>query len=261
MPGETLLGRGYSETIGGKGANQALASARLCPTAFVGRVGDDAAGGEIARALEAAGLRLTGLSTGEGDTGRAFISLTADGENSIVVLPLANAQLGADAVLSALDALAPRIVLTQCEVPAVATTAAAAWCRAGGARFAFNPSPVRETPEWVIALADPLIVNQSEAQTLAGTDSEDWDALALSLGSRARSVILTLGAEGAVIAEGGALSRVRGTPVTVVDTTGAGDAFAGTVVAHVARGLDLVRAAQLANEEASRIIQLARTQR
>jgi ribokinase len=259
--GETLIGTSLTESLGGKGANQALAAARRARTAFVGCVGADPAGDGIANALELAGVDISRLGRGGVATGRAVITLTADRENSIIVLPLANFQLEPDAVLAALDDLAPVAVLTQCEVPDAITLAAAVWCDKNRVRFVLNPSPVRHIPAEVLAIADPLIVNQSEAQELLGSVSTDWQLLALTLNECSRSVVLTVGANGAFVASGGASSHVPGTEVVVVDTTGAGDAFAGTLTAYLAGGMDLTAAAALANAEAARIVQLARSAR
>ncbi len=259
--GETILGSSLVETPGGKGANQALAAARVGATAFIGQVGADAAGEQLLATLAGAGIDVTHLRIAGTPTGRAYITLTPDGENSIIVLPLANAALRTEHVLASLEALRPAVVLTQLEIPPGAVAATADWCARRGARFILNPSPVGPVAEQVLAVADPLIVNQGEAQAILGTGSDDNDDLARRLLARARSVVVTAGPEGAVVAADGAAARIPGARVTVVDTTGAGDTFAGTLAAHIAAGSSLASAARLANAAAARIIQLDRSVR
>ncbi|GHS84828.1 ribokinase [Actinomycetota bacterium] len=265
--GETVLGTALTETPGGKGANQALASARVGPTAFVGQVGSDAAGDLLRTALAGAGVDVTHVRAAGVPSGRAYVTVTPDGENSIVVLPLANATLDADRTVEALDAIGPAVVLTQLEIPPGAVEAAADWCVRHGARFVLNPSPVGPVAERVLAAADPLIVNRGEALAILGTsgadtaDTADTADLATRLLGRARSVVVTAGPDGAVVATDGACTHIPGARVTVVDTTGAGDSFAGTLAAHLAAGRALDDAARLANAEAARVIQLDRAGR
>jgi ribokinase len=259
--GETVLGLSLVETPGGKGANQALAAARVGPTVFIGQVGPDAAGERLIATLTAAGVDVDHLQVAGTHSGRAYITLTPDGENSIIVLPLANSELDAARATAALDDTRPALVLTQLEIPLEVVEAAADWCERRAVRFVLNPSPVALVAARVLAAADPLIVNRGEAQSILGTDCADGEVLARRLAGRARSVVVTAGPEGAVIAEGGTVLRIPGAQVTVLDTTGAGDTFAGTLAAHLAAGRPLTEAAQLANVEAARIIQLPRAAR
>jgi ribokinase len=258
--GETLLATGYQETPGGKGVNQALAAARAAPCSFIGVVGRDDAGDQIVRALDGAGVDLAHLGRGDVATGRAFIWLTPDGENSIVVLPLANHTMTADRVAEVLDMSHPAVVLTQLEMPVAVTEAVAAWCSGTGTRFMLNASPVRPLTTDVLAAADPIIVNQSEARALLDA-AYDEHVSARALAVRTRSVVLTRGSRGALVAAGDNVSEVPGIPVTARDTTGAGDAFAGTLAAYLASGAGLVEAAGHANAEAARIVQLHRSDR
>lgn len=259
--GETILGSSLVETPGGKGANQAFAAARVAGTAFIGQVGSDGAGEQLLATLAGAGIDVTHLRIAGTPSGRAYITLTPDGENSIIVLPLANAELRTEHVLASLEALRPAVVLTQLEIPSDVVEATADWCARRGARFILNPSPVGPVAERVLAVADPLIVNQGEAQAILGTGSDDNDDLARRLLARARSVVVTAGPDGAVVAEDGDTARIPGARVPVVDTTGAGDTFAGTLAAHLAAGSGLASAARLANAEAARVIQLDRSAR
>ncbi|WP_223694076.1 ribokinase [Leifsonia poae] len=259
--GETLTGTALLETPGGKGANQAIASAAVGATALIGEVGADSAGRRIREALTAADVDISRMRMGPLPTGRAYITLTPDGENSIVVLPLANGALDSEHVSSALGALNPAVVLTQLEVPMEVVEAVAAWCATVGARFVLNPSPIGPLPDAVLRAADPVIVNQGEAQALLGTDSTDWHDLARRLGGLARSAVVTAGSQGAVVAEADGEATVPGHAVEVVDTTGAGDAFAGTLAAHLAAGASLADAARAANATAAQTVQRARSER
>ncbi|CAN5317618.1 ribokinase [soil metagenome] len=255
--GETFEGESFIEVPGGKGANQAIASAAVASTMFIGIVGDDGAGAAVAAALRRAAVDVEHLAVAPGPTGRAFVTLTPDGENSIIVMALANAHLSASAVTEALDEARPSVVLTQLEVPSSVTVAVAEWCARTRARLVLNPSPVRDLPPGVLQLADPLIVNEGEARAVLGQE----DDLVTGLASYCRSVVLTAGARGAFVAHRATVTQISGSPVTVVDTTGAGDVFAGTLAAHLALGMDLTDAASRANAAAARVIQLARSAR
>jgi ribokinase len=235
--GETVLGRSVATASGGKGANQAVAAARAgARVAMVGCVGADAAGEQLL-----AGLRAVGVDTArvrvldDAPSGTALIVVDDAGENSIVVVSGANARLAAvdvDAALAGGGARAP-VVLAQLEVPEEAVAAAAR----GAGRFVLNASPARTLPRAVLAAADPLVVNAGEAAALTGAPDDDVDALAravLALG--ARSVVITRGAGGALWASGDDTIAHPAPRVRVVDTTGAGDVFAGTLAARLARG-------------------------
>lgn len=259
--GETVLGSSVVEVPGGKGLNQALAAARSAATSFVGDVGEDRAGAMLVAALRAAGVDVSHVRMAPGRSGLAYIVVTPDAENSIVVLPLANAGLRDERVAAALDALAPRVVITQCEVPPAAVAAAAQWCVRHGARFALNLSPVRDVSAAVLEACDPVIVNIIEAQEVLASTDADPEALALALAVRARSAVVTAGGRGAVVAERGIATRIEATAVQAVDTTGAGDAFAGALAAWLASGHGLVDAARHAGVEAARVIQLGRATR
>jgi ribokinase len=258
-----VLGDAYSEYHGGKGANQAVGAARTASTAFVGCVGSDEAGHRTIRHLSERGVRTEEIRAVQGETGRAVITVADDGENSIVVLPLANLAVTVDQVRMSLDRLQPDVVLCQLEIPIESVAEAAAWCERNGRRFLLNPSPVAKVPEHVLALADPLLVNRGEAVALAGGDPNAPLRSALeSLLGRARSLVGTDGARGALVSEpDGSFVEVPVTPATAVDTTGAGDEFAGTLAAKLASGASLRDAAIAASRAASALIAIDRTER
>ena len=262
-PGETVLGSAYSEHHGGKGANQAVGAARTAPTAFVGCVGTDEAGQRTIGHLAARGVVTDELAVVDGETGRAVITVAENGENSIVVLPLANLAVSPEQVRRSLDRLQPEAVLCQLEIPMESVTEAATWCERNGKRFLLNPSPVADVPPDVLALADPLLVNRGEALALAGGPEDQPLREALeSLRGRARSLVGTDGARGALVSEGdGSFAEVPVTPVAAVDTTGAGDEFAGTLAAALASGASLRDAAVTASRAASALIAIDRTKR
>jgi ribokinase len=259
-PGETVLGSGFEQHAGGKGLNQALAAARVAPTAFVGLRGDDDAGDLLLAALVRHGVDTTRFAKSAGASGRALITVTPDAENSITVLPEANSRLTGTDVTAALDALRPSLVLSQQEISSAALTAGARWASLNGARFSLNASPNGPLDEPVLRAADPLIVNESEARQLTG-DSADPRTAAQELARRSRSVVVTLGGAGCLIAWQGRLEHVPAPKVTPVDTTGAGDTFAGVLAAHLVSDMALVEAAALATEAAASVIVTARSER
>ena len=249
--GATILARDGASGLGGKGANQAIAASLLgARVAFVGAVGGDAAGSGALAALEADGVDVTGIrildATG---TGAAYITVNGAGENTIIVHSGANAKVSADDVL-ALGS--PTLVLAQGELPATAVDAAARAASAAGARFVLNLAPVIAVSPETLALADPLIVNEGEAEELLGHDSADLAGdLTARLGT---SVVVTLGAQGAAVATSDrSWTEPSPAPSAVVDTTGAGDAFVGALAAALAAGRDLefaVRAGAAAGSHA-----------
>lgn len=239
-PGETLLGGDLSTGLGGKGANQAAAAARagVAPL-FLGAVGTDAVGDTLRSGLAGAGVDVSALLTIDGPSGVALITVADDGENTIVVAAGANDRVDAATVRDTVSALdAGDVVLAQLEVPLdVVGTASAST----SARFVLNLSPAREVPAELLAACDPLIVNETEAALIAGDGSPE--ELVERLLPRVRSVVLTLGGDGALVADGDGVRHHRAPRVEVVDTTGAGDAFAGALAAALARGVALNEAA------------------
>jgi ribokinase len=220
--GDTITAADYRRVPGGKGANQALAGRRLgADVALLAAVGDDEAAGEALALLAADGVDLTGVRRPDGPTGVALITVDDAGENTIVVVPGANARLAIDpAELAGADA-----VLCQLEVP-IRTVAAAAAGTPRGALFCLTPAPPAPVPAEVLARADLVVANRAEFAAVDGLD-------------RAALVAVTAGADGAVLRAGGReVARAAATAVTAVDGTGAGDAFTGALVVSLLAGLD-----------------------
>jgi ribokinase len=247
-PGETVSGDDVFRNPGGKGANQAVAAARLGRgVAMVGCVGDDEAGHELLASLEADGVDRSRVRVVDGvPTGTAFITVGEDGENQIVVSPGANARLTPGDVAAAGTALAAAAVtLLQLEVP-LATVAAAA--RTAGGKVVLNPAPVRALPSALLGEVDVLVPNRVELAQLAAGRVPATVEEATELAGRlpARAVVVTLGADGALVVEHGRARHVPAVPVRPVDTTAAGDAFCGGLADALAAGAALEDAARRA---------------
>ncbi|MEU7022617.1 ribokinase [Streptomyces sp. NPDC046203] len=260
--GETVLGSDLVVHPGGKGANQAVAAARLgARTALLARVGDDAHGRMLLDTQAKAGVDSTGVLVGGAPTGVALITVDPSGDNSIVVSPGANGRLTPEDVRGAAGLLrASRVVSTQLEIP-LETVAEIVRNLPDGTRFVLNPSPPVPLSAEILAACDPLIVNEHEARVLTGGEldgsPEDWAKALLALGPR--SVVVTLGERGALVAtgvvgdggeggvEGGVeTARVPSVKVDAVDTTGAGDAFTAALGWKLGTGSSLAEAAAYA---------------
>jgi ribokinase len=253
-PGETVVGGDHEALPGGKGANQAVAAARLGrQTALVGRVGDDDAGRRLVAALRAEGVDVSAVAVDPAaPTGIALIAVDARGENAIVVSPGANARVAADDVERARESLAGAgVTLLQQEIPADAVAAAV---RVSRGLVVLNPAPARPVPRDLLERVDVLVPNRGELAALAGAappaGAGEAAALAASLDGP-RAIVVTLGAAGAVVVADGRSERVPAPDVEVVDTTGAGDAFCGALADALARGAEVVEATRHAVRAAS----------
>ena len=255
--GETVMAASSDQRAGGKGANQAAAAARAGAAVwFVGAVGDDQLGRAQLDALRQVSVDVSQvLITAEAPTGAAFITVTPDGENSIVVASGANALLHADEAVARLSALpAPAVVLIQTEIPVPTVDAVARWCAADGVRLVLNNGPFRQLDAATLQVADPLVLNEHEARELCADATLPAAELAQTSRrvSGARSVLVTLGSAGVQLSSADASTHVPGVPVTqVVDTTGAGDTFVGTLAALLAAGHGLGHAADGATAAAA----------
>ncbi|MET8744216.1 ribokinase [Streptomyces sp. NPDC004728] len=249
--GETVLGSDLAVHPGGKGGNQAVAAARLgARTALLARVGDDAHGRLLLESQKEAGVETAGILVGGAPTGVALITVDPSGDNSIVVSPGANARLTPQDIRAAGPLFAAaRVVSVQLEIP-LETVAEVAAAMAADTRLVLNPSPPAPLPDHVLAACDPLVVNEHEARYMLGDDAgstpEEWARALLGLGPQ--SVVVTLGAAGALVADGrtGEVVTVPSLRVEAVDTTGAGDAFTAALAWRLGLGEELAQAAAFA---------------
>ncbi|GGG78925.1 ribokinase [Sinomonas atrocyanea] len=258
-PGETVAGTGFAVHPGGKSANQAVAAARLgAAVRLVGSVGDDAHGRLLLASATAAGVDVSAVRAAGGvPTGVAGITVDAEGENSIVIVPGANALLGpaevAEAARPPLAAFEGSAVVCLClEVPQAAVLAAARAGRAAGALVLLNLSPYASVPAELAACVDVLLVNAQEAGQLLGRDglgsgALDWDLVRTGLADLGfERAIVTLGPRGGMVLGPDGTAQIETIGVETVDTTGAGDGFAGALAARLAAGDGLEDAARYA---------------
>lgn len=242
-PGETLTGHSFATVPGGKGANQAVACARLgAPTRMVGRVGDDVFATALRSSLEGYGVDVSGVAVAGGlPSGIAVIEVDDRGENTIVIVAGANGVVGADDLARLDVALAgARVLLLQLEVPLDTVIAAARAGRERGATVILDPAPARELPAELLALADVITPNETEAARLVGYPIAGEDDAARAAGDLRRRgprhVVVKMGARGAyALDEAG--GRVHSAfPVVALDTVAAGDAFNGGLAVALAEG-------------------------
>ncbi|WP_175908222.1 ribokinase [Burkholderia sp. BCC1640] len=246
VPGETLLGTTFRTVHGGKGANQAVAAARLgASVAMIGCVGDDAFGARLHDALVAERIDVTHLHRIDGEaTGVATITVDAHGANSIVVVPGANARLDAELIDEARDAIAgAALMVCQLEVPIETVARAIGSAIAHRTPVLLNPAPARPLFDALLARIDYLVVNETEAESLTGIAvGDDVSAVRAAEALRAKgvdNVLVTLGARGVCWRGSAGNGRHRAMAVVAVDTTAAGDTFVGGFAAARASGASM----------------------
>ncbi len=252
--GETVLGGDLMLAAGGKGANQAVAAARLGGhVTFVACIGTDMFGQGALSTLRTEGLDLGCVrQTEDAPSGVALIVVDAAGHNLIAVAPGANSRLRPEDVAAAQRAIAgASVVLLQLETPLETVLAAAQAGRQAGALVVLNPAPAQPLPDALYRAVDVLTPNETEAALLTGESTPDAAANAL-LQRGPRIVLVTLGEAGVLEAEAGhPLRRLPAFPVAAVDTTAAGDAFCGALAVALARGLGLAGAVRYAQAAAA----------
>lgn len=251
--GETILGDQFTLMLGGKGANQAVAAGRAgAHTSFVGCIGDDLFHDLVIDGLSAAGVDLTHLRTVSGPTGIAHIRVDASAQNDIVMVPLANAELSAAQVDQALATLAPTtsVLLTQLETPSALTAHITARGREHGMTVILDPAPAAPLPADVWGSIDIVTPNETEASVLTGIEVTDAETAARAgrwfLDQGVAAAVITLAEQGSCVVTPDGAEIIPPLPVEAVDTTAAGDAYAGYLGAALANGASLTDAVRLA---------------
>jgi ribokinase len=251
-PGQTVRGAGFGTYPGGKGANQAVAAARLAPEAIgvhmVGRVGQDSFGASLLQSLSESGVNVDQVQSVPGPTGNAMIAVEDSSENFIIITAGANGALTA----ADMDNIAPLLqeaeaLLLQLEVPLPAIERAAAIAAEAGALVILNPAPAPDQalPQTLLEHVSILVPNESEAMALSGEDDPVGAVTALRTYG-IPTVVLTQGAAGALVAQDRGISQVPAFPISPVDTTAAGDAFAGGLAVALIEGQSLEEAVRFA---------------
>jgi ribokinase len=259
--GETVAGNAVNYFPGGKGANQAVASAKLgAPTTLIGRLGTDAFGQQLRTFLAAQSVNLAYVKdTAEAHTGTA-INTDADADNTIVVVAGANALVSAEDV-TAVALAKGDVAVSQFEIPQPAIRAFFEHAKAAGATTILNPAPAILVGKDLLDLVDILILNETELGFLTGTELRDSDdparfvEAAKSLQGGDRIICVTLGKRGVLALIDGQVSMIAGRTVKAVDTTGAGDCFVGALASQLAKGTAIRGALDYANAAASICVQ------
>jgi len=249
VSGETVLGGDHLRFPGGKGANQAVASARLgADVTFVGRVGQDDAGATLREALRGAGVDITHLSsTADAPSGIALITVDHGGDNAIVVSPGANARLSVDDIAAATPIRGSEVVQLQLETP-LETVLAAAKAATGLVMLDPAPAPPSGVPRELLDEVDIVVPNETELAILSGheVDASELDSVVAAAKSLlVDTVVITLGSRGALVVKNG-VTEIPAPAVEVVDTTAAGDAFRSALAVELANGRDIEAAARFA---------------
>jgi ribokinase len=256
-PGETVIGRDFRTVPGGKGANQAVAAARLGATVeFIGCVGTDAFGDQSAAALRAEGIDLAHLGRlADAATGVAVISVSDAGENSIAVAPGANHRISPRDIDAASARIASAAMLVcQLETPLPVVRRAIEIASAAAVPVLLNPAPAQPLPDALLAMVTLLVPNEGEAAALAGVGRVSDAAVALHARG-VRTVLVTLGADGVLHADPRGVVQYAAYQAQAVDTTGAGDAFVGALAAACAAGEELTTAVDFAQRAAAVSVQ------
>ena len=250
-PGETISGEDLAIIPGGKGANQAVAASRQgSSVAMVGRVGNDSFGPTLIKNLHENNVDTAHVLTNESATGTAIIVVDAGGQNSIVLSPGANGKV-TPADVEAVSFQNADMLLLQLEIPLETVIHAVSLAHQNGLRVVLNPAPARGLPDSLLADIDILVPNESELQLLTGlpvTDANSAEAAAkVLLAKGVKTVIVTLGANGALFGTNGKAKHVSAFKIEVVDTTAAGDAFIGGLAAALLKGNSLEEAVRYGN--------------
>ena len=250
--GETVLGNTFATFPGGKGANQAVAAAKLgADVTMVGCIGQDSFGEQLSKSLEASRVRVNFLKKVNCSTGTALITVEDSGANTIVVVAGANGYCAKQDVDQALSVLTePGILLVQHEVPVETVEYAIKMAKTQGWTVILNPAPARQVTKGILSLVDILTPNETETAFLSGSRVDNMheaeEAAQKLLASGIATVIITLGEKGALCCRAGETHYIPSYEVTAVDTTAAGDAYTGALAAALAEGKSLLDSAHFA---------------
>ena len=257
-PGETILGGSFFMNPGGKGANQAVAAARLGgKVSLIAKTGDDLFGRQARQIFEEDQINTSYLITDNlHPSGIALITVDAHGENCIVVAPGSNSYLDSDDIENArIEILTSEIVLMQLEIPIETVEYAASLAYQAGIRVILNPAPAAKIPDELMSKLYMITPNETEAELISGIpvlDSESAALAARSLCERGvKVVIITLGSKGALLYAEGKATIISAPQVEALDTTAAGDVFNGAIAVAVGEGMSLENAVAFACEAAS----------
>jgi len=256
-PGETISGSVFNTYFGGKGANQAVAAAKLGhPVIMIGKVGNDLFGSQLEQALEAAGVSIQCVQRTRGASGVALIITDRSGENSIVVVPGANGELGPADLEKYRDILLNAgMILTQLEVPFDVVEQVAGFAYTHNIPLLLDPAPARELPAQLMQNATWVTPNEVEIRHLlngAGANANEALAAEQLAAKGVRNIVVKLGSRGVLLKqENETAIPVPGFPVKAVDTTGAGDAFNGAFAVGLLSGKSPVQSAKFANAVAA----------
>lgn len=257
-PGETVLGGAFLMNPGGKGANQAVAAARLGgKVAFITKIGNDIFGQQLAQQLGEEKINMKGmLADANSPSGIALITVDTAGENSIVVAPGANAHLNKQDVITKLEAYpAAKIVLLQLEIPIETVEATLRYAQEKDIRTMVNPAPVNKSILNLFPFIDILTPNAKEAEMLSGIVISDIETAKLAANEickkGVKEVVITLGKLGAIQVNKDEAQHIAAPQVTAIDTTAAGDVFNGAMAVYLAEGKTLLEAISFACKAAA----------
>lgn len=253
LPGETILGGTFFMNAGGKGANQAVAAARLGGNVtFIAKLGDDIFGRQALQLFNTEGINTSGvIIDAQYPSGVALITVDEKGENCIAVAPGANAALLPADIDSMTDVIAgAEIILMQLETPVETVSHIAALAKQHGKKVILNPAPACVLSDELLSNISIITPNQTEAEMLTGIavidDASARAAAAVLHGKGIQQVIITMGQQGAVIYNAGSYAKVPAPKVTAVDTTAAGDVFNGALAVALCDGMDIITATNFA---------------
>lgn len=258
VPGETIMGGSFMMNFGGKGANQAVAAARLNGNVhFIAKIGKDLFGKRSIEQYEDEGIHVEQIySDPVLPSGVALIIVDANGENSIVVASGANSSLSPEDIKKAHSVIEKGdIMLIQLEIPIETVEYAAHLAKEKGIKVILNPAPARALSDRLLKNLYMIIPNETEAEILSGVKVTDWEsaqkAADIIHAKGANIVVITLGSKGALIKEEGQYHKVPVPKVKAIDTTAAGDTFCGAVCVALTENMSVLDAVKFANKCAS----------